>query len=109
MRESMRDLLEDAGFEVVCAIEGQQALDRLREGASPDVILLDLMMGGMDGYQLLAELRRDPRHAGVPVLVLTAQGRSTIGAEQLGVAGLIRKPFDFDDLLAAIRRLTGTG
>jgi CheY-like chemotaxis protein len=104
VRDSMRDLLIDSGYDVVCAAEGRQALDRLQDGPLPSLILLDLMMGGMDGYEFLAEMRRDPEQADVPVLVLTAQGSAAITAESLGVAGLLRKPFEFDDLMAEIQR-----
>jgi CheY-like chemotaxis protein len=107
VRESMRDLLVDVGYEVVCAGEGRQALEQLSEGPLPDLILLDLMMVGMDGYQFLNEMRRDPEQAAVPVLVLTAQGPAHTSPEALGVAGVLRKPFEFERLLKAIEKLVG--
>jgi two-component system, chemotaxis family, chemotaxis protein CheY len=104
VRESMRDLLTESGYDVVCAGEGRQALERLQDGPLPDLILLDLMMVGMDGYQFLVEMRRDPEQAVLPVLVLTAQGPGATSAETLGVAGVMRKPFEFDELIAEIRK-----
>jgi two-component system, chemotaxis family, chemotaxis protein CheY len=104
VRESMRELLVDTGYDVVIASEGRQALDRLADGPLPDLILLDLMMVGMDGYQFLVEMRRDPEQATIPVVVLTAQGPAAISAEALGVACVLRKPFELDELLTEIRR-----
>lgn len=70
-RELLRLILERAGYEVLEAQDGVQALERARQG-SPDLILLDLQMPRLDGYGALAELRQDPRFARAPILALTA-------------------------------------
>ncbi|HEX4039164.1 MAG TPA: response regulator [Acidobacteriaceae bacterium] len=70
-RELLRLVLERAGYEVIEAEDGQDALDRARSG-NPDLILLDLQMPGMDGYQVLAALRGEDRFQNLPILALTA-------------------------------------
>jgi CheY-like chemotaxis protein len=70
-RELLRLVLERAGYEVLEAEDGQAALDRART-RTPDLILLDLQMPVLDGYQVLAVLRSEPRLANLPVLALTA-------------------------------------
>jgi two-component system cell cycle response regulator len=70
-RELLRLVLERAGYDVTEAEDGERALTQAREG-SPDLILLDLQMPGLDGYGVLAALRAEARFAQVPVLALTA-------------------------------------
>lgn len=70
-RELLRLILERAGYEVVEAEDGEAALDRAR-AQTPDLILLDLQMPVLDGYQVLAALRNEPRFQTLPVLALTA-------------------------------------
>lgn len=70
-RELLRLVLERAGYDVTEAEDGERALTQAREG-SPDLILLDLQMPGLDGYGVLAALRAEERFAQVPVLALTA-------------------------------------
>ncbi|MGH2449765.1 MAG: response regulator [Candidatus Limnocylindria bacterium] len=98
-----RALLEDQGHEVVTAASGAEALQRL--AADPDVVLLDLMMPGIDGYEVLSRIRRSPRHEDVPVVVLSAAVSPLRGAIA-GADGFVRKPFAFDHLLNAIDSAT---
>ena len=106
VRESLRDVLTDAGYQVVCAEEGGRALTLMAEEAPPAAILLDLTMPGMDGHQFLAELRRRPGGRAVPVLVLTAQ--STVFEVRVpDAAAVVRKPIDLDQLLALVSTVTG--
>ena len=70
-RELLRRVLERSGYDVTDAEDGERALTQAREG-SPDLILLDLQMPGLDGYGVLAALRAEERFAQVPVLALTA-------------------------------------
>ena len=70
-RELLRLVLERAGYEVLEAADGEQAVDRARS-ANPDLILLDLQMPGLDGYGVLAALRNEPRFEHLPILALTA-------------------------------------
>ena len=68
IRDSLREVLEDEGYGTSCVANGREALDFLRSGKRPCVILLDLMMPVMDGWQFLEEQKRDPALAAIPVL-----------------------------------------
>jgi CheY-like chemotaxis protein len=98
-------VLEDEGITVRAAENGRAALAALRApGARPPrVILLDLMMPIMDGWAFRAEQLRDPTLAGIPVIVLTADGRATEKTGVMKGAGGLRKPVDLLTLLAALR------
>jgi CheY-like chemotaxis protein len=98
-------VLMDEGYTVSAARNGQEALDTLRAtwDRPPCVILLDLMMPVMDGRAFRAEQLRDPVLAGIPVVVLTADGDALLKAEKLGVAGALTKPVDLEQLLSAVR------
>jgi CheY-like chemotaxis protein len=94
--------LQDAGYEVVTAANGAEALGRL--SSDPDVVLVDLMMPVMDGYEFLARLRADPRHRDIPALVVSAVGT---GAWSLraGANDWLRKPFDTEELRRRVDRV----
>src|SRR5690242_695856 len=72
LRESLSQALRDHGFAVTPASNGQQALDLLRSGTRPTVILLDLMMPVLNGWELRDALREDPVLSGIPQLVISA-------------------------------------
>ena len=108
VRSSVAEILELEGFAVDTAIHGQQALDKLRAGAAPCVLLLDLMMPVMNGLELLEHLREEAELRTPPVIVLSAN--RGYEAEDLGVAAIVRKPFDVDALVGNIARvLRNTG
>jgi CheY-like chemotaxis protein len=107
-RELMRSFLEAAGFRVACAANGREALDLLRRGQRPAVILLDLKMPVMSGWQFRQEQCRDPALATIPVAVLSGDGELGEAAASLGAAAHFSKPIDPDDLLATIRRLAAS-
>jgi CheY-like chemotaxis protein len=98
-------VLEDEGYAVRAAENGRVALAALREpGATPPcVILLDLMMPIMDGWQFRAEQLRDPALASIPVIVLTADGNAAEKAVLLNGVGALRKPVELLTLLEAIQ------
>ena len=95
------------GFDVAVAFDGQQALDHLRAGSRPHVILLDVMMPVKDGRTFRAEQRADPMFASIPVIVFS--GAYDVGAiaEQLGVRDYLTKPLDVQRLLDTVRRYCG--
>jgi CheY-like chemotaxis protein len=91
IRESLAHVLAEEGYQVSEAANGLQALAEMERG-HPDVVLLDLMMPVMDGWKTLEILRRTPRHAGVPVVILSA-------APAPGAADYIQKAILLDKLL----------
>jgi len=106
--EGIRDLLEMEGYDVVWSQDGAEALEVLgRLDPLPMLILLDLMMPRVDGYEFRDRQRADARLAAIPVLVLTADPTPPDRLAQLN-ASILRKPFGVDELLVAIRDATGT-
>lgn len=100
--EAMRDFLEMAGHEVDCAGNGREALERLRDANAYCVILLDVMMPVMNGYEFRDAQLKDPRLASIPVIVLTADGRTRDKARRLRTNQFFQKPFSPPELLRAI-------
>jgi len=111
VRNALSELLEEEGFSVEAAQNGREALARLRTGkVHPAVILLDLMMPGMDGWDFRSEQMRDPRLASVPVVIVSASGFSRESIRtQFRPAAYVEKPIEKDVLLEAIRELVGSG
>jgi CheY-like chemotaxis protein len=102
LREMMAQLLTMEGFASATASNGREALDYLRHGARPDVILLDLMMPVMDGWEFLREQHRDHDLAGLPVIILSALDPHRAG--DTGAAVYLKKPLDFDRLVNLVRQ-----
>ena len=100
-REMLERFLQLEGFQVRTAANGQAALASLREEGSPCVILLDLMMPVMNGWQFREAQREDPSLAGIPVVVVTAAGPQS-GIPSIHADGWLSKPVDFEQLLATI-------
>jgi CheY-like chemotaxis protein len=98
----MAQLLSLEGFRAQTVPNGRAALDYLRQGDFPDVILLDLMMPVMDGWEFRRRQREDPQLARVPVVVLSALDPSR--AADLQGAAFLKKPLDFDRLLDLVRQ-----
>src|SRR3990170_427146 len=104
VRSLLSRVLRDAGYSVDTADDGGEALARL-EANRPDLVLLDLMMPGVDGWGVLAELRKEPSPPPV-VLVTASADPATFGrGVREGVAGYIAKPFRFRDLLSTCERV----
>lgn len=97
-------VLSEAGFDVMPAMSGEQALSRLQH-ARPDLILLDMRMPGMDGFQVLEHLRRDAQLADIPVIFLTAAAERELVVEALeaGAVDYLTKPFVAEELVARVR------
>ena len=102
LREMMAQLLSLEGYRAETAPNGRDALQYLERGDRPDVILLDLMMPVMDGWEFRRRQVADPTIATVPVVVLSAVDPSRAG--DLGGAAFLKKPLDFDQLLELVRR-----
>lgn len=99
-------LLQREGYILSKAANGQEALDLLRSMTElPSMILLDIMMPVMDGFLFREAQEKDPRLAGIPVVVMTADSHPESKAERLRVKEIIRKPIDIDRLLEVTDRL----
>jgi DNA-binding response OmpR family regulator len=94
------------GFAVETASGGEEAVTRAAE-TPPDVIILDVMMPGMSGYDVVGRLREDPTTAEIPVVFLSARAQEEDRARgrELGVAAYVTKPFDPGELVGLVRRL----
>jgi len=99
-REMLERFLELEGFEVRTAANGQLALDALQADGMPCVILLDLMMPVMNGWEFRAELDADPHLKNLPVVVISAAGREVL--ESAHAAAYLPKPIDIDALLDVV-------
>jgi len=108
--ESLRFLLTRAGHEVGLAVDGTQALAMVRR-RRPDALVLDLMLPGLSGFEVLKELRADAETRTLPILMLTAKGQATDRqtAEDLGVDAFVTKPFANDEVIATVARLLDGG
>ena len=105
VRDALMDALTDADFKPLGASNGANALDRLRAlDARPCLILLDVMMPEMDGWEFRAAQRRDPALAEIPVVVLTAHADARQAAASMQAAGFLRKPVSRESLLATVGR-----
>ncbi len=100
----LSDILGKNGFAVRTAENGEEALRRLEE-EKPDLILMDVVMPGQNGFQLTRTITRDPRWTGVPVIMCTSKGQETdkVWGMRQGARDYIVKPVAADELLAKIR------
>ena len=100
----LSDLLGKRGFEVRTAENGEEALRRLAE-ETPDLILMDVVMPGQNGFQLTRSITRDPRFANVPVIMCTSKNQETdkVWGMRQGARDYIVKPVNADELVAKIR------
>jgi CheY-like chemotaxis protein len=98
VRRAIQMVLEWEGYQVGCATNGQEALDFLRAGGRPSLILLDVMMPVLDGEQFRREQKRDPALASIPVIVVSA----ATFASTVDAVYHVRKPFEVQELLNAI-------
>jgi len=111
MIDLMRLMLEREGYRVIGAEGGEAGLERIREEV-PDLVLLDLMMPGVDGWQVYQHLQTDQAFEDIPVIVVTAKAQDidkVLGLRIAQVADYIVKPFGAQQLLESIRRVLGEG
>lgn len=104
LREALTETLRDEGYDVAAASHGLEALERLREGLLPDVILLDLMMPVMNGWEFRARQREDAGLAAIPVILLSAAHDLEVQRVELEARDAVRKPVPRERLLASIRK-----
>ena len=99
--------LEMEGFECMVAYDGFRALDRVRK-EKPDLIILDVMLPGMNGYKVCRLLKFDEKYKQIPIIMLTAEAQRAdrLLGEATGADYYMTKPFDADKLLAKVKELT---
>lgn len=102
--------LEMEGHEVIMAVDGREALDKVRADP-PDLILLDVMMPNVDGWQVAAELKGDPITSRIPLIFLTARAMEADVRKggEIGVESYVTKPFDPIELMQLVDRLLQEG
>jgi DNA-binding response OmpR family regulator len=105
---SLEYLLQRDGYRVVVARDGQEALDAIAAGP-PDLVLLDVMLPRVSGFEVCQTVRENPALAGMPIVMLTAKGREIEVSKgmALGANAYVTKPFSTQELLAQIHALLG--
>mgnify|MGYP000725031145 FL=1 len=103
---SLEFLMQQAGFDVDTAEDGEGALAKVEE-SPPDLILLDISLPGISGFDVLEQLRQDPRHARLPIIMLTAHGREVEREKglALGADDYVTKPFSTQALVEKVKSL----
>lgn len=111
IRRILITIMESSGFEVEVALDGRQALERLRSEAAYDLVLMDLLMPYLTGLDVLAEARKMPHRKDLPVVILTAKGQDADRrrAISLGAADFVTKPFSPKKLLKLVDQLLAPG
>ena len=103
---TLRSRLEFEGYGVTTAADGKDALQRIIH-EKPDLILLDIMMPTMNGYQVCRELKGNAETSSIPILMLTAKSQESdkFWGKEAGADAYVTKPFDMDELIAEMRAL----
>ena len=107
-RRIMRDLLASAGYELIEAADGEAGV-RLAEAERPDLILMDIQLPVLDGYEATRRIKQNPELRAIPIVVVTSYALSgdDVKAMQAGSDAYVAKPFSPRELLATIRKLLG--
>jgi CheY-like chemotaxis protein len=100
-RDALRALLEAFGYDVLVAVNGREAVE-LAIAQQPDLILMDIMMPELDGFEATRTLRRDGRTASTPIIAVTAMEGAQQLAMQAGASDYVRKPIDIRGLIAKV-------
>lgn len=105
---STQMVLEAAGFRVESATNGEDGIGKAKS-QSPDLILLDIMMPGIDGWETLTRLKRDAATANIPVVIFTARehSRGHQKSAEMGAVDYFRKPFEPDELIELVEKHVG--
>jgi two-component system, OmpR family, alkaline phosphatase synthesis response regulator PhoP len=105
---STQMVLEAAGFRVESATNGEDGIAKARS-QTPDLVLLDIMMPGIDGWETLTRLKRDAATANIPVVIFTARehSRGHQKSAEMGAADYFRKPFEPDELIELVEKHCG--
>jgi CheY-like chemotaxis protein len=105
---STQMVLESVGYRVESAMNGEEGIGKASE-IRPDLILLDIMMPGIDGWETLTRLKRDEATRSIPVIIFTARehARGHQKSDEMGAAGYFRKPFEPDELIELVEKHVG--
>jgi CheY-like chemotaxis protein len=106
-RQGLAAVLRKEGYDVVLLTNGKQALDYLRCGGRPDLILLDMLLPVLDGWKVLDELEQWSKPVNAPIVVMTGTILTAEWAAQRGCAGFLRKPIEVDRLTEVVKRFAG--
>lgn len=107
MQDAISESLEIEGHEATCVSNGREALDYLQKGESICVILLDLTMPVMNGWEFRKQQLQDSALASIPVVVVTADGRASEKANQLSANAVLQKPLVAEELLTTVEKFCG--
>ena len=104
--ESLSFLMEKEGYDVSVATDGQTAIKMIARDI-PDMVLLDVMMPGCDGFEVVRAVRADPRTKSIPIMMLTAKTREVDRRKglELGVDDFVTKPFSTRDVVSRVKAL----
>lgn len=107
--ESLSFVLGREGFDVSAVLDGEAVIERLRT-QRPDIVILDVMLPQLNGFEVLKRIKSDAALVTIPVVILTAKGQAQDRrmAEEIGVDGFMTKPFSNRDIVDEVRRLTQT-
>jgi DNA-binding response OmpR family regulator len=107
---SLEFLMKREGFAVEIAADGEAALEAMA-GSAPDLMILDVMLPKMNGFEVCQQIRANPGWRGIRILMLTARGRDREIAKGLGLGAdaYVTKPFSTRDLVAQVKQLLGQG
>ncbi len=109
IRDALCQILEEEGYRVLGLSHGRDALDYLRENPAPQLLLLDLMMPVMNGWEFREQQLQDPRLSSIPVVIISADGGARREAASFRAQGFLLKPVELDDLLATVARFCRPG
>lgn len=102
---SIGQILELSGYKVIKAADGKECLDKLNKEI-PDLVILDIMMPGMSGWDVAAKIKENPDWNGIPIVFLTAKGDTmSVGMGNMASEDYIVKPFDIEDLKNRVNRI----
>ncbi len=108
VRQQVGMALKQAGFTVVEAVDGADGVEKISGTADIAAVICDVNMPRMNGLDMVAEVKRDPKNAALPIVMLTTEGQPALirRAKQAGAKGWIVKPFKAAQLVAAMQKLT---
>ncbi|MDH5353388.1 MAG: response regulator [Gammaproteobacteria bacterium] len=104
---NLREAVAGLGAHIVTATNGQEAVDKAKS-EMPDVILMDIVMDGLDGYGACRQITRDPATSNIPVIFVSSKNQRAdkMWAEKQGSKGMITKPYQKEDVLQEIRKVS---